>query len=183
MTTFGILSIFACLMVLWLPETLNSSIPQTAEDMNKAKEYHGLIWMGRRVLNPLPCFRWAFPQVRVVSQINVSNNEILLPLLCGLHKVCNHVSGEWGCIVLRLVFRFPTFQWRTVGLLLVLKELRRDGWVDLWSSSFYFIDRVSSSSYKRYSLDVAPLIHGDTEETEFLGDDPHIIRSRRWATK
>ena len=46
------------LMILRLPETLNSNMCQTIEEANLAKEYYGFMWMGKRVGNPFPCLRW-----------------------------------------------------------------------------------------------------------------------------
>ena len=58
MVIFGILSLSAGLMILRLPETLNSNMSQTIEEANLAKEYYGFMWMGKRVGNPFPCLRW-----------------------------------------------------------------------------------------------------------------------------
>ena len=58
MVIFGILSLSAGLMILRLPETLNSNMSQTMEEANLAKEYYGFMWMGKRVGNPFPCLRW-----------------------------------------------------------------------------------------------------------------------------
>ena len=58
MVIFGILSLCAGLMILRLPETLNSNMCQTIEEANIAKEYYGFMWMGKRVGNPFPCLRW-----------------------------------------------------------------------------------------------------------------------------
>ena len=58
MVIFGILSLSAGLMILRLPETLNSNMCQTIEEANLAKEYYGFMWMGKRVGNPFPCLRW-----------------------------------------------------------------------------------------------------------------------------
>ncbi|XP_073246371.1 organic cation transporter protein-like [Porites lutea] len=57
MVIFGILSLCAGLMILRLPETLNSNMCQTIEEANIAKEYYGFMWMGKRVGNPFPCLR------------------------------------------------------------------------------------------------------------------------------
>ena len=58
MVIFGILSLCAGLMILRLPETLNSNMCQTIEEANIAKEYYGFVWMGKRVGNQFPCLRW-----------------------------------------------------------------------------------------------------------------------------
>ena len=58
MMIFGVLSVTAGLMMLWLPETLDSNMCQTIEEMNQAEEYYGFIWMGKRVQDPFSCLRW-----------------------------------------------------------------------------------------------------------------------------
>ncbi|KAJ7333876.1 hypothetical protein OS493_015969 [Desmophyllum pertusum] len=55
MVIFGVLTVTAGLMTLWLPETLFSSMHQTVEEMQQAKEYYGLICMEKPRPNPLPC--------------------------------------------------------------------------------------------------------------------------------
>ena len=58
MVIFGVLAVTAGLMMLWLPETLDSNMCQTIEEVNLAEEYYGFIWMGKRVPNPFSCLRW-----------------------------------------------------------------------------------------------------------------------------
>ena len=58
MIIFGVLAVTAGVMILWLPETLNSNMCQTFEETNQAKEYYGFIWMEKRVKNPFSFSRW-----------------------------------------------------------------------------------------------------------------------------
>ena len=60
MVIFGILAVTAGLIILMLPETLNSNLCQTIEEINLTEEYYGFIWLGKRVGNPFPCLRWDF---------------------------------------------------------------------------------------------------------------------------
>ena len=57
MLIYGVLAITAGLLTLWLPESLDSNMCQTAEEVNQAEEYYGFIWMGKRALNPFRCLR------------------------------------------------------------------------------------------------------------------------------
>jgi len=57
MVIFGVLTVAAGLMTLWLPETLLSNMHQTVEEMQQEKEYYGLIWMERPYPTSIPCFK------------------------------------------------------------------------------------------------------------------------------
>lgn len=57
MVIFGVLAVAAGLMILRLPETLNSNMCQTIEETNRTEEYYGFMWMGKRVDNPCKCER------------------------------------------------------------------------------------------------------------------------------
>ena len=57
MMIFGVLSLIAGVMVLWLPETLDANMCQTIEEVAVAEEYYGFVWMGKRVARPCSYFR------------------------------------------------------------------------------------------------------------------------------
>lgn len=57
MVIFGVLTVAAGLLSLWLPETLLSNMHQTVEEMQQEKEYYGLIWMERPYPTSIPCFK------------------------------------------------------------------------------------------------------------------------------
>ena len=57
MVIFGVLAVTAGLLLLWLPESLNSNMCQTIEEVAVAEEFYGFVWMGKRVPNPFPCLR------------------------------------------------------------------------------------------------------------------------------
>lgn len=70
MVVFGVLALTAGLVILCLPETLNSNMCQTLEDTNRATEYYGFIWMERRVNNP-----FSFSRSSDATHVRVSTNE------------------------------------------------------------------------------------------------------------
>lgn len=55
MVVFGSLAVAAGLLALFLPETLMSNMAQTVEEINKNKEFYGMVWMGKPRPCPLPC--------------------------------------------------------------------------------------------------------------------------------
>ena len=57
MVIFGVLTVAAGLMTLWLPETLLAPMHQTIEEMELEKEYYGLIWMENPYPSSIPCFK------------------------------------------------------------------------------------------------------------------------------
>lgn len=57
MVIFGVLTVAAGLMTLWLPETLLAPMHQTIEEMELEKEYYGLIWMEKPYPSSIPCFK------------------------------------------------------------------------------------------------------------------------------
>lgn len=78
MVVFGALALTAGLVILWLPETLNSNMCQTLDETNRQNEYYGFIWMERRVNIPFSFSRLRSPgaaHVRVVSNEGVQVGE------------------------------------------------------------------------------------------------------------
>ncbi|PFX17295.1 Solute carrier family 22 member 21 [Stylophora pistillata] len=55
MVVFGSLAVAAGLLALFLPETLRSNMAQTVEEINKNKEFYGMVCMGKPRPCPLPC--------------------------------------------------------------------------------------------------------------------------------
>ncbi|XP_068680010.1 solute carrier family 22 member 15-like isoform X2 [Montipora foliosa] len=73
MMIFGVLSVIAGVMVLWLPETLDANMCQTIEEVAVAEEYYGFVWMGKRVARPCSYFR--SPVVEANSSQNLPEDQ------------------------------------------------------------------------------------------------------------